>query len=115
MPVKKFIFLPSFTSLLSHGFRENVAKSIRDAAIQRVRVDTGQLKISIKEERTGMHTNTVSAEAPHALVQEYGHPTSKAYGFTPYMRPAVREVMTGSKLRSLFNSAYREARSQSKV
>ena len=109
MPVKKKINLKKYTKTFVTAFSVSVALAARDAAIQRVRVDTGKLKISIKAEIVGSNKYIVRATAPHALVQEYGHPRHSNYGFTPYMRPAVVEATSSGVLATLGAEAHKIA------
>lgn len=109
MPAKKKINLKKYTKVFVTSFAVGVALATRDAAIQRVRVDTGELKISIKAETIGSNKYIVRATAPHALVQEFGHPRYSNYGFTPYMRPAAAEATSPGVLATLGAEAHKIA------
>jgi len=60
----------------------------RDAK-HRVRVDTGRLKNSIDIIRKPLERR-IGTSVQYAAAQEFGRPDMPRYGYTPYLRPALR-------------------------
>ena len=59
-------------------------------AKRHVRVDTGRLKNSIDVIKKPL-TRYIGSSVQYAAAQEYGRPDLKSYGYTPYLRPAIRK------------------------
>lgn len=59
-------------------------------AKRQVRVDTGRLKNSIDVIKKPL-TRYIGSSVNYAAAQEFGRPDLKSYGFTPYLRPAIRK------------------------
>lgn len=55
-----------------------------------VRVDKGRLKNSIDVIKKPL-TRYVGSSVEYAAAQEFGRPDLKSYGYTPYLRPAIRK------------------------
>ena len=69
---------------------ENDAKRI-------VRVDTGALKSSINTLKIP-NGRAVGSGKEYAAAQEFGRPDLPQYGYTPFLRPAVRKNMNKMNL-----------------
>jgi len=67
------------------------ANEIRKLAKEKVRKDKRNLENSIIATDLGDGME-VSANTEYAAAQEWGRPDLPQYGFTPYMRPAVKEA-----------------------
>ena len=55
-----------------------------------VRVDTGLLKNSINTVKKSLY-RAIGSSKQYALAQEFGRPDLQGYGYTPYLRPAIRK------------------------
>lgn len=55
-----------------------------------VRVDTGLLKNSINTIKKHLE-RSIGSNKEYALAQEFGRPDMQGYGYTPYLRPAMRK------------------------
>ena len=54
-----------------------------------VRVSTGRLKASINIKRAKL-TRKIGTSVVYAAAQEFGRPDIPRYGYTPFLRPAMR-------------------------
>ena len=66
------------------------AWKVEEDAKKLVRVDTGLLRASINIIKLIMERRIGSAK-DYAAAQEFGRPDMSSYGFTPYLRPALRK------------------------
>jgi hypothetical protein len=80
-----------FADVFADEIAAFTAVTVRKAAREAVRVDTGELRNSIRTEKVGEGEREVSANTEYAAAQEYGRPDLPNYGFTPYVRPAAKE------------------------
>ena len=67
-----------------------------------VRVDTGRLRTSIDIIKKPLERR-IGSSVQYAPAQEFGRPDMKGYGFTPYLRPAIRK--NRGKIDSLIKEA----------
>lgn len=81
-----------FVNVFADRIGQRVAVEVRKRARAIVRVDTRELRNSIRVENLGNGVREVSSNTDYAAAQEYGRPDLPRYGFTPYMRPAAKEV-----------------------
>ena len=94
MSLTVFLNTEKFVEEYAETVIELAAMSVENAAVKNVRVDTGNLKNSIKRQPINKNNWIVKSEAPYSLAQEYGLRANGKpnYGFTSYMRPAVQET-----------------------
>lgn len=70
-----------------------------------VRVDKGRLKASIDVIKKPLERD-IGSSVQYAAAQEFGRPDLKSYGFTPYLRPALRK--NKAKIQRLIKDAVGE-------
>ena len=89
MSVKKHIDIINLVPNFEEQLVKNVTRRAQEVAQKIVRVDQGTLKNSIH-----VSDNVVYSDLPYARAQEYGLAEfgKPNYGFTPYMRPAAKDV-----------------------
>ena len=112
--VKINLDLSKYVDVYSNVLRLAVGNQIVNVAKNKVRTDSGNLKNSIRTE-ISRGKLVVFSQTEYAAAQEFGRPDLPNYGFTPYMRPAAREVLEGGTFRVLTQLADRIARSRSKI
>lgn len=82
-----------FVDVFADKLGQSVAITARNEARRNARVDTGNLRNSIRADKTGESEREVSANTEYAAAQEWGRPDLPNYGFTPYMRPGAKEAV----------------------
>ncbi len=87
---------------------------IRNEARKLVRLDTTQLRNSIRFDMFGNDRGEVSANTPYAAAQEWGRPDLPRYGFTPYMRPSAATVVN-EKFPAIVDRADRTAQARAAI
>lgn len=110
-PVEIFFDLRKFPIALVGRVAQLAAAEINKRARSKVRVDKGDLRSSIRTEKEGDNF-TVSANTEYAAAQEFGRPDLPRYGFTPYMRPALKETegKLGEIAQQVFDDAVRDSK-----
>jgi hypothetical protein len=83
-----------YAQVLNDKFAQLLAAETTNAAKRFVRVDTGNLRNSITFDSPQRGEYEVFTEEVYALAQERGRPDLKGYGFTPYMRPGLKEALS---------------------
>ena len=105
--------LSKYTNIMTDKIAQGVVVTIRNKAKKNVRVDKGDLRNSIQSIKIANGMYEVFAQAPYAAAQEWGRPDLPKYGFTPYMRPAVKDSLSG--LNEIVKKAEIAARSSAKL
>lgn len=82
-----------FTVELAEATAQFAGVECRKEARKNVRVDTGDLRNSIRFEQVERGIYEVSANTEYAAAQEYGRPDLPRYGYTPYLRPAAKTTV----------------------
>ena len=92
MGVKMKMDMVKYTREFSRLIVQAVGTEIRNEARDTVRLDTTELRNSIRFDLFGRDRGEVSANTPWAAAQEWGRPDLANYGFTPYMRPSAIKI-----------------------
>lgn len=108
--VEIFIDLSKYGEVLADRMAQGINTRVARFARQKVAVDTGQLRNSIKTDSSGFGQYETFAETPYALAQEYGRPDLPAYTFTPYMRPAAIQASQDAVVNEVLKEAEDAAR-----
>lgn len=115
MSLTVYIDMAKYTKEYADSFLNLTALSVEALAVKKVRVRSGNLKNSIRNEQVGPYKWVVISQAPYAAAQEYGLGKlgKPKYGFTPYMRPAAIE--TENNMNALARQAEKIALNKSRV
>ena len=107
-----FFQTADFARIYTQNLVQRAAAEVNRFAKKAVRVDTGQLRNSIRTDIISDDEAEVSANTEYAAAQEYGLAKFDLpqYRFSPYMRPAASR--TRQKLDELANEARRFAESR---
>jgi hypothetical protein len=98
MLVGKIIGTEQITQRLNNTISDNKIEQALDKgallvegdAKQLVRVDTGRLRASINIIKLRLERR-IGSNVVYAPAQEFGRPDLTSYGYTPYLRPALRK------------------------
>lgn len=106
--VRQTLDLTKFISDLERNMIVNVTVNVNNSAINKVRVDSGDLRRNIRYNIIGDEGEIIT-DLPYSAAQEYGRPDLINYGFTPYMRPAAIETGRSQKTREATKRAVKDS------
>lgn len=113
--VKIFLNLEKYTDVLADTVAQRVNTEVAVQAKKNVRTDTHRLQNSIRTDKISDQHYETSANAPHALAQEFGRPDLNDYGYTPYMRPAAVKAVRPAFIKETVDGAEQAAKARAKV
>jgi hypothetical protein len=121
MSLEIFIDTSKYSQKMAEVLTARLAIDIWSRAQNIVAVDTGNLRASGRVAQIDATTWETYFATAYAAAQEYGRPDIKkkkgkgGYNFTPYLRPATRQVASSGTFNAHVKAAEKIARSMSSV